>query len=167
MGFDVGGVVLSASGGGLSVDAGATNWMKVNPNGILTRPRTPYFRGQTVARGGVYQGPTLILQADENVGNCWNVATGKWTCPVLGYYMMTGGFIGGQQAGYFYFMKNNVSVHYTHWNHTASYMYVSLSDILFCAAGDTLHYQIGGFTPAGAGIYGEGGHGMYSIALMA
>jgi hypothetical protein len=168
MGVDVGGVALTSSGGALSMDAD-TLWMAVNPSGILTRPQTPYRRGQFSGQGNPYNGNggPLIFNADENFGGCWNNATGYWTCPVAGHYMVTGAAIAATQAGYFYINKNGSTSHYTHWNHTAAWHYVSLSDIVSCAAGDNISYSVGGLTPATTGLYAEGGHGMYSIALMA
>lgn len=170
MGFDVGGVALTSSAGALSLDAAAVNWMKVNAAGILTRPQTPYMRGQLTGLGAPYNagGGPLLITADVSVGGCWNNATGYWTCPVPGYYMVTGASIASQQAGYLYIRKNGGVVHYTHWNFGAGgWHYVSLSDIVLCAAGDNISYTIGGLTPGSNGFYAAGGHGMYSIALMA
>lgn len=170
MPFDVGGVVLtSPSGTTLDMSSGATSWMAVNASGILTRPQTPFFRGQLTGKGGNYSpaGGHLLVTADVNFGGCWNDTTGYFICPVAGYYIVTGGNIANTQAGYFYIQKNGVTMHYTHWNHVASWHYVSLSDIVSCAVGDTLRYLIGGLTPGTNGFYGAGGHCMYSIALMA
>jgi hypothetical protein len=170
MGFDLAGVAtLTAAGGVLSLSGTVANVMKVTANGILTRTLTPYMRGQLSGKGPYYlgSGGHLMITAGENVGGCWNDATGYWTCPVAGYYMVTGANIAQNQAGYFYIQKNGVTVHYTHWNHSPTWHYCSLSDIVLCAAGDSLRYFIGGQTPPTAGFYGEGGHGMYSIALMA
>jgi hypothetical protein len=167
MGFDVGGVTLTSPGTTLSMDSGATNWMKVDANGILTRPQTPFMRGQLTGRGSPYSAIPLLVTADVNVGGCWNNTTGTWTCPVAGYYMVTGGNIMGSASsyGYFYIQKNGTDVIFTHWN--ASWHYVTMSGIIQCAAGDTLRYVIKGQSPASAGAYGVGGHCMYSIALMA
>jgi hypothetical protein len=140
----------------------------VNANGILTRPQTPFMRGQITGKGTPYNATPLKITAAENIGSCWNDATGLFTCPVAGYYLMTGGNIANTQAGYFYLQKNGATVHFSHWNHTAGWHYVTLSAPISCAAGDTLAFAIGGFTPAtGVGFYGDGGHNMYSIALMA
>ena len=53
MGFDVAGVAtLSGPGGNtLSLDGTVANIMKVNANGILTRPQTPFMRGQLHRHG--------------------------------------------------------------------------------------------------------------------
>jgi C1q domain len=170
MGFDVGGVVLSSPGTTLSVDSAGAQWMAVNASGILTRPQTPYMRGQLTGRGSLYNGGggSMLVTADVNFGNCWNNATGYWTCPVAGYYMTTLGALGGIQAGYIEVQKNGVQTNFTHWNSNSnSWHYVSLSSIVNCAAGDTLRWLMSGLTPATNGFYGAGGHGMYSIALMA
>ncbi|HEY6617418.1 MAG TPA: hypothetical protein VIZ32_22980 [Vicinamibacterales bacterium] len=167
MGFDIAGVgTLTAASGVLSLDGTVANVMKVNANGVLTRALTPYMRGQLSGKGDYYapSGP-LLVTADVNVGGCWNNATGRFTCPVAGSYMVTGGNIAQHYSGYFYIQKNGTTTHYTHWNHSPTWHYVSLSDIVVCAAGDTLNYLIGGLNSGG--FYGNGGHGMYSIALMA
>ncbi len=169
MGFDVGGIALTSPGTTLSLDSGATNWMKVDANGILTRTRTPFMRGQLTGRGSPYNGNPLLITADVNIGNCWNNANGYWTCPVPGYYMVIGGGIMGGMASYGYFRiyKNGGQQGFTHWNHSGTWHYVNLSCIVLAAAGDTISYGVDPGSPANAGVYGAGGHGMYSIALMA
>ena len=168
MPFDVGGVVLTSASGVLSVDA-ASNWMKVNANGILTRPQTPYFRGQLTGLGTPYNagGTPLKVTADDNVGGCWNNTTGLFTCPVAGYYMVIGGNIAQNQAGYFNLQKNGSTVHFTHWNHMGGWHYVSLSCVVYAAVNDYFGWVLSGLTPATTGFYAQGGHCMYSIALMA
>jgi hypothetical protein len=167
MPFDVSGVVLSANGGVISVDSGATNWMKVNTNGIVTRPQTPYMRGQLTGLPAPYNATPLKVTADVNVGGCWNNAAGIFTCPVAGYYMVQGGGLGGNQAGYFNILKNETIMHFTHWNHAGNWHYVNLSAVINAAVGDYFYYSLSGLTPATTGFYGAGNHGMYSIALMA
>lgn len=171
MGFDIGGVatLTSPSGTTLSVDA-ASNWMKVDASGILTRTQTPYMRGQLTGKGGNYNagGGPLLVTADENVGNCWNDSTGYFTCPVAGYYMAAMGNIANIQAGYIKMRKNGAEIHFTHWNfNSGAWHYVSLSCVVSCAASDTLHWTIEGLTPGTNGFYAAGQHCMYSIALMA
>lgn len=169
MGFNVGGIALtSPSGTTLSMDDGATNWMKVNADGILTRPQTPYFRGDlTVGSPNPYNGggAALPLTAYANVGNCWNA--GRFTCPVAGKYMVQAGSIAYQQAGYLYLRKNNVDIYMTHWNHMGGWHYVSLSAVAEAAVGDYFSWHLTGLTPATCGFYSGAGHAMYSIALMA
>ncbi len=172
MGIDVGGVAtLSGPGGNtLSLDAASVNWMKVNASGIVTRPQAPFMRGMLQGKGNPYNGGggSLLVTAQVNRGNCWNDATGYFTCPVAGYYMVTaGGIVGPPSTGYFYIQKNGVTVVYTHWNHTSNWHYVSLSSILSCAVNDSIRYLIGSPNPATAGMYGDANHQMFSIALMA
>ena len=147
---------------------GASNWMKVNASGVLTRPQTPCMIGQLTGLGNPYNagGTPLKITADTNVGGCWNNATGLFTCPVAGYYMMTAGGIAATQAGYIYIQKNGGDQYFTHWNHTANWHWVSLSAIMPFAAGDTISWYLTGLTPSTTGFYGVGGHSMYSIALM-
>jgi hypothetical protein len=170
MGFDVGGISISSPGTTLAVASGATSWMRVNASGIVTRPQTPFMRGQLIGRGAPYSGTPLLVTADLNIGGCWNNATGYFTCPVAGYYMVTmGGIMGGMPSyGYPRLYKNGASNVFTHWNHTGSWHYCNLSSIMSCAAGDTISYGLNAAEgTASAGIYGESGHQMFSIALMA
>jgi hypothetical protein len=106
-----------------------------------------------------------------NVGNCWNNSTGLWTCPVAGTYLVgMGGIAAGSlhsglpSYGYIYIVKNGATYHFSHWNHTSYWEYVSMSGIVYCAAGDTINFQIN----AGTGyFYGGGDHGNFYIALVA
>jgi hypothetical protein len=170
MPFDVGGVVLSSPGTTLSVDSGATNWMKVDANGILTRPQTPYMRGQISGQAGTYNagGGPLLVTADVNFGGCWNNATGLFTCPVAGKYMVVmGSIVGPAGSGYLHVRKNNVTARYTHWNHAGNWHFVSITCILLAAVNDYFSWHVISQSPAGAGVHGNGNHAMYSIALMA
>jgi hypothetical protein len=169
MGFDVGGIALTSPGDGTFVVTGAAPWMRVNTSGILTRPQMPFMRGQMSGKGGAYNagGAPLKVTADVNGGSCWNDATGLFTAPVAGYYLATAGNIAGQQAAYLYLRKNGGDIHFVHWNHVAVWHYVTLSAIASLAAGDYLSWHVTGRTPDTAGFYGDGGHCMYSIALMA
>jgi hypothetical protein len=146
---------------------GFGTWMNVKSTGILTRPQTPHFAGQLTGLGSAYNpgnGVTLKITADRNSGNCWNNATGQFTCPVAGYYMTAGGGIMAQTSGYLYLYRNGVVMHYTHWSHSGSWHYVPLSGIVQAAAGDTIAWTIEGVT--GSGMFAAGGHNMFSIALL-
>jgi hypothetical protein len=169
MGVDIAGIVTLTSPAGATL--AMSNWMNVDASGILTRPQTPHMRGHLTGRGSPYVANPLLVTSVVDVGGNWNNATGYWTCPVAGYYMVTmGGICGGlsgSQYAYIYINKNGVAVAATHYNHAGTWHYVGLSCILLCAAGDTISYQVGNGNPAGSGIYGEDGHEMFSIALMA
>jgi len=173
MGFDINGITLSsAAGTTLAMNSGATNWMAVNANGILSRPQTPYMWGTTSGQAAIYNagGGNLLVIANENIGSCWNNSTGVWTCPVAGYYMVAMGNIatGALQTnsyGYIGVFKNGVLYGHNHWNFGGNWHYLSLSSIVAAAAGDTIVWQL--FSYVNAGIHGAGGHGSFSIALMA
>lgn len=172
MGFDIGGVAtLTAPGGNtLSLDGTAANVMRVNANGILTRSITPFMRGQISGQAGTYNagGGPLLVTADVNTGNCWNNATGYFTCPVAGYYMATMGAIAGPvSSGYPRIRKNGGDQHYTHWNHVGNWHFVSVSAVVLCAASDNICFAVASYNPATAGVHGNGNHAMYSIALLA
>jgi len=171
MGFDIAGVAtLTSPGTTLSVD-GASNWMQVSANGVLTRPQAPYMRGQLVGKGAPYNSGTgpLMVSADVNVGGCWNDASGYWTAPVQGFYMATLGALAGSAAGsgYFSIRKNGGDLNLNHWNHAGGWHYVTLSTIVYCEANDYFCWVLQSVSPPTNGFFGDGGHGMYSIALMA
>src|SRR4029077_1052471 len=174
MPFDVSGITLSSPAGATlsMLDGSSNSWMEVNASGILTRPQAPYMRGSISGQGtgGVYNagGGPLLVTADINFGSCWNNATGLFTCPVAGKYMICAGSIAGPpSSGYFHLRKNNVTQHYTHWNHSGSWHYISLSGIVDAAVGDYFSWHVISPSPATAGVHGNGNHAMYSIALMA
>jgi hypothetical protein len=171
MPFDVDGVVMSSpSGTTLSMDSGATNWMKVDASGILTRPQTPYFRGHVTGQSSPYNasGASLKITAIENIGSCWNNTTGLFTCPVAGYYMVCMGAIAGSVgSGYLYARKNNANQHFTHFNHQSNWHFISLHCVMYANVGDYFSWHIENPSPATNGVYGGSNHAMYSIALMA
>ena len=172
MGFDIGGVAtLTAPGGNtLSLDGTVANVMKVNASGILTRSITPYMRGEISGQSGTYNagGNPLLVTAGENVGSCWNNGNGLFTCPVAGYYMTAMCAIAGNaSSGYLHVRKNNVTQHFTHWNHQGSWHFISLCAVLLAAANDYFSWHAVSTNPATAGVHGNGNHAMYSIALMA
>ena len=172
MAINVNGITLSSSGTSLSVLNGATNWLSVNSNGIVSRPQTPYMKAILSGQGSYYRAnPVTFGNVLANVGNCWNNSTGLWTCPVAGTYLVgmggiAAGSLNGQgfSYGYFYIMKNGGTQHFSHWNHTSYWEYVSMSCMLYCAAGDTISFQIN--TSSGH-WYGGSDHGNFYIALVA
>jgi hypothetical protein len=169
MGFDVGGVTLTSAGDGTLLMTGSAPWMRVNASGILTRPQMPHMRGQLSGKGNPTggDGSPLKITADANTGSCWNNTTGLYTAPVAGYYIATAGNLCAATSGYIYIRKNGVDQHFTHWNHSSSWQFITLSAIISCAANDYLSWHTTGMNPAGGCFYGESGHNMYSFALMA
>jgi hypothetical protein len=177
--LDISGVSLYGLDGALVVDKAAVNWLRVNGGGVVQR-RVPFFRAQLSGQGNLYRAsvvkPALVT---NNVGNCWNAATGLFTCPVAGKYLVyMGGIAAGNLVaaangattnwGYFAIMKNGVPYVRSHWNHGSNYDAVSLSAPVDCAAGDTIGFLIADLpimTPSGNGWYGLGSHGNFFIVL--
>lgn len=176
MPFDVGGIILTSPGTTLSVNSPAAgNVMQVNANGVLTRPLTPHYRGHLSGLPAPYfPGDNVALKgtAIVNVGNCWNNATGLFTCPVAGKYLCQIGNIGYNPHGYFAIYLNGAYKQHQHWNFGSgnqsygSWRYPNQSTILPANAGDTISFALYSVA-AGGGFYGAGGHGMQSITLMA
>lgn len=178
MGVDLSTATITSNGSTLTVANGATNWLQVNPNGILTRPQTPLMRGAFLSQGTFYKmGANNVQLSDvrENTGSCWNNSTGTWTCPVAGYYfcqmggICSGGSNGVTGAGYFGFKKNGTLIHFTHWNHASYWEYGNISAVILCSAGDTItFYLVSNSDNSGnGGFYAGGGHGIFSIGLIA
>ena len=170
MPLDVNGITFSG-GTTLTMASGATTLMGVNAAGIITRPQTPYVRMQTSGQGTYYAAnPMVFGSVDQQVGSNWNNSTGRWTCPVAGYYLVLMNFIGanynGGTYGYPYIQKNAATYVYSHWNISGSWDSVSLSSVVQCAANDTISFAIAGAGATGNGAYGAGNHCHYGIALL-
>lgn len=172
MAIDVNGVTLSSSGGTtLNMANGATNWMDVNANGIVTLPQRPYMAAGFSGQATYYQGNPITFGAVvANRGGCWNNSTGLWTCPVAGFYLVTmsgiaaGSAQGVNSAGYIYINKNGATYAFNHWNLTGSWDGCNLTAIVQCAAGDTISMSIANASTSG--WYGPGGHCCFGIALV-
>lgn len=172
MAIDIDGKTLASTNGTtLSLSNGATNWLTVNANGIMTQPQRPYMKAILSGQGTFYRANTIVFgSVQANVGNCWNNTTGYFTCPIAGRYIVGmsgigagGGHGTGFTYGYPYILKNDVTYHFTHWNHASYWEYVSLSGIVGCSAGDTIRFMI----DANYGyVYGASAHGNFFVALL-
>lgn len=172
MAIDVNGVALSSSGGTtLAMANGATNWMSVSANGVVSRSQTPYMAATLSGQGVFYQGnPITFGSIAANRGSCWNNATGLWTCPVAGFYLVTMSGIASGSAngvgsyGYIHINKNGAIYVFSHWNLSGAWDGCNLTAMVQCSAGDTLSMSITNATTSG--WYGEGGHNCFGIALV-
>lgn len=163
----------STDGTSLSVSNGDTNWLRVSSNGIMTQTQRPYMRAILSGQGAFYRANTVTFGSVlANVGSCWNNTTGRFTCPVAGKYLVGMSGIGAGQShatsaavpyGYLYIMKNDVTYHFTHWNHASYWEYVNLSGIVDCSAGDNIRFMI---DAAYGYLYGDNGHGNFFITLL-
>ena len=169
-------MALNIKGLSISSPTGTTfqagSLLNVNAAGIITRPNTPYMRGQISGRGTIYNagnGGYMLIVPDENIGNCYNPANGLWTCPVAGHYIMMGSSIatgtaqGVQGSGYVYIYKNGANYAFTHWNFTSSWHYVSISAVVAASAGDTMGWVLSAGT---GGWHGNGNHHCFAIGLL-
>ena len=171
MPVNVNGISLSSNGTALTMANGATNWMLVNSNGIISRPQTPIFQAILSGQGSFYTGnPVTFGSVQTNQGSCWNNSTGQFTCPVAGKYLVSMGAIGSGSAngvssfGYYYIFKNGSTYHFSHWNTATYWEYGGVTGVVDCAIGDTISYAItGGGTN---GVFGGGDHCNFSIALI-
>ena len=175
MGFDINGVpITSSAGNNFEVGSGAYGkFLSIGSGSIITRPNTPYMRGQLYGQSNPYSaggGGYMLVTVDEQVGSCYNPANGLWTCPVAGYYYVQMGGIatgtsgGLQGTGYAYIFKNGGNYAFTHWNHVANWHYVNLSAVVIANPGDYFGWIIG--STGTGGWYGAGGHGNFAIGLL-
>ena len=70
--------------------------MRINPNGVITRPYQPFFSGALQSDQSISATTftTLTFQSNQgfygiNTNSCWNNSTYAFTAPVTGVYMIT------------------------------------------------------------------------------
>jgi hypothetical protein len=77
------------SGAGID-ESNIVERMRIDASGRITKPYQPFARVyyRNVATYTVSSGQIIPFNtADENVGNCFNTSTGRFTCPVAGTYL--------------------------------------------------------------------------------
>lgn len=170
MPININNIALTSTNNIFNIISNEATWLSATTNGIIRTPQRPYMKARLADQGNFYRGnPVTFGSVIANVGNCWNNSTGYFTCPIAGKYLVgMGGIAAGSlngtlSYGYFYIMKNGGVYHFSHWNHTSYWEYVSMSGIVNCNAGDTISFQI---HPSYGYWYGGGDHGNFYICLL-
>jgi hypothetical protein len=159
----VGNVAFSNTNSWSIANTGGTTLVSVDSVGRMIRPNQPMFSGANTS-AGTSSAVTEKIFWDGQYVNVGSHSTGRFTCPVAGYYFVTTfGMSGAVTSGacnfQIYLLKNgsqaSASVGYT-YNEATSYRTASAQWIILCAAGDYLEVQQGGTK----GWYGSGLNGI-------
>ena len=70
----------------VTTDTAPTERMRINEDGIVTKPNQPAFHARRTAGHGT-TGTVVFNTADVNVGNNYNTSTGNFTAPIAGRYV--------------------------------------------------------------------------------
>ena len=159
--------ITSAAATALTLQSAGTTAITVDTSQRVTMSAQPTFSGGRNA-GDVAINTTFIMNnAYVNNGNCYNTTTGIFTCPVLGYYMIT--FSVATSAGYagnqdFFFILLNGTAYVSNYTAGLSVQFQRGSGeiILYCAANDTINFKTGGVAIYG----GSAQHSYGTIRLL-
>ena len=151
---------------------GNTERMKINKDGIVTKPQHPVFSGRTNVQNNIVSGIGVIqFTADVNNGNHWsNSPNWEFTCPVAGFYYMASSTLHNGET-YLRYQKQPSGGSYSNIATTGGMAYtpgalgfnqISSMHVEQCNAGDKLRFAVSG---SGANYYGAD-HGSATIFLI-
>jgi hypothetical protein len=128
-----------------------TENMRVRNRGAITTPNQPFARVyvRSVNNYSPTSGQIIVFNvADENIGNCFNTSTGRFTCPVDGTYMCMSGIqlsVPSNSSWTFNYMlhKNGNGIAGVYeGSFLTSYFMAKCYGIVTCAANDVLDFRI-------------------------
>ena len=129
--------------------SGATR-VTVDSAGRMIVPNQPMFSGiRNTTPTTLSQGNTVLHNVTiTDVGSCYSAATGRFTCPVAGRYLVTiNGHAENAQPSSHQIRKNGTMVSYEYGSvPSGSYIAISRTTIVTCAANDYLDHYISGGT---------------------
>jgi len=150
---------------------------KINSNGHVTMPYQPMVSALFSNNSGWTNTNTAITiikfnTVNVNIGNHYNSSTGLFTAPVSGYYQVTFDGLSGNATNHqihvYIYINGSPYGHVAHWNMNNqginSWLNLSLNNIIFAAAGDTLSLRYN--TNGNGSLYGSAYYTGMSIKLI-
>jgi hypothetical protein len=142
---------ISFGAGASSVSpTGVPERMRIDSSGRITKPAQPFARVylRTVTTYTVSSGQIIPFNtAEENIGNCFNTSTGRFTCPVAGAYLCMSGIeliVPNTDWTFNYGVAKNASLIAGVYEGTPAknYWVGRTYAMITCAAGDYLDFRI-------------------------
>lgn len=143
--------------------------MRIDASGRVTMPNQPVVSGYWSMTGAWIGSadPFFFNSVFVNNGNHYSTVTGRFTCPVAGYYRMSAAaLMGNNSSTNLFAVKNGTDL--TMLAHQANgspgyYATVGGELTVACSANDTLHFRVQSY--AGNGVYGNA-NGTATIELV-
>jgi hypothetical protein len=111
---------------------------QVDSSGYVTKPYQPsFFVWSNYSSGGGPSGAYIFSNVDHNIGSGYSTATGRFTAPVAGRYLLMAGILSRSSNGInIQFYKNSTIIAYSEDSRSGGFGEANLSLVVNLAAGD-------------------------------